>query len=48
MSEWMLWAVSILYLWAAVDLALHDKVALGITFLAYTVANISLIFVARG
>lgn len=47
MSEWMLWVVSTLYGYAAIDLMLHDKEWLGLTFACYAIANMALIFVAR-
>ena len=48
MSEIGLWIVTALYLWASGELFWAGKAAMSLVFAAYAVANVGLIFAARG
>ncbi len=48
MSEPLLWLVTACYVWSAGALLYEGKAALAVVFFSYAVANVGLIFAARG
>ena len=44
MSAWLLSAVTVAYIWTALDLYLHGRPGLSFAFMAYAAANIGFIW----
>lgn len=48
MSNYLIILVALIYTAVGVDLSLHNKIGMGICFLAYAIANIGLYLANKG